>query len=360
MPILIVDFENRAGESVFEGALEQALSIAMEGAPFITAYPRRDAATMARDLKMGTQLNEKTGRLVALSQGIPVILAGMIERNGGGYRVQVRTARTRQSRSRCRWRRPTRPDKAQVLGAVARVAENVREALGDTTPSSTQQAETFTAASLEAVRAYTDAQDLSTSQRDVEAAEKYREALRYDPEFGRAYSGLGASLLRLGNREEAEKNWNEALRRTDRMTEREKLRTYGGYYIGIARNYDKAIETYEQLVAKYPADSAGYNNLAIAYFSTLNFAKALEYGRKAIDIYPKTFKYRSNYALYAMYAGDFKTAAETAQALIKEDPEGRRPVPAARDGGGRGRAISARARDDVSAGHDRRATPACR
>ena len=45
LPVLIVDFENRAGETVFDGALEQALSIAMEGAPFITAFPRRDAAT---------------------------------------------------------------------------------------------------------------------------------------------------------------------------------------------------------------------------------------------------------------------------------------------------------------------------
>ena len=143
------------------------------------------------------------------------------------------------------------------------------------------------------------------------------------------------------------------------MTEREKLRTFGGYYIGIARNTDKAIETYEQLVAKYPADSAGYNNLAIAYFNTLNFAKALEYGRKAIDIYPKTYKYRSNYALYAMYAGDFKTAAATAQELIKEDPEGRRPVPAARDGSGRGRGYPAGAHHLSSRSH-RRATPACR
>ena len=67
------------------------------------------------------------------------------------------------------------------------------------------------------------------------------------------------------------------------MTEREKLRTVGGYYLGIVRNYDKAIETYQELVAKYPADSAGYNNLAVAQFSVLNFAKALEYGRKAIE-----------------------------------------------------------------------------
>ncbi len=320
VPILIVDFENRAGEAVFDGALEQSLSIAMEGAPFITAFPRRDAAVMVRDLKLGSALDEKSGRLIAMSVGIPVILAGTIERSSSGYRVAVRTLAPDKPEPISE-AEATASDKAQVLGAVARIAEDVREALGDTTPSSTQQAETFTAASLDAMRAYTLAQDLSSGQRDAEAAEKYREALRYDPEFGRAYSGLGASMLRMGNREEAEKNWNEALRRTDRMTEREKLRTSGGYYLGIARNIDKAIETYEQLVAKYPADSAGYNNLAIAHFSLLNFAKALEYGRKAIEIYPKTYKYRSNYALYAMYAGDFKTAAETAQPLIKEDPK---------------------------------------
>ena len=105
------------------------------------------------------------------------------------------------------------------------------------------------------------------------------------------------------------------------MTDREKLRTFGGYYLGIARNYDKAVETYEELVAKFPSDSAGYNNLAIAYFSLLNFAKALEHGRKAIEIYPRPTSTAPNYALYAMYAGDFPTAATTAQALIKEDPK---------------------------------------
>jgi tetratricopeptide (TPR) repeat protein/tRNA A-37 threonylcarbamoyl transferase component Bud32 len=319
VPILIVDFQNRAHEPVFDGALEQSLSIAMEGAPFITAFPRADAATMVRDLKLGKALDEESGRLLARREGIPVILAGMIERSGNGYRVAVRRLAPDKPEALSE-SAATAADKSQVLGAVTRIAEDLREALGDT-PSSAQQGETFTAGSLEAMQAYTIAQDLSTSQRDAEAAEKYREALRHDPEFGRAYSGLGASLYRLGNRDEAEKNWNEAMRRADRMTEREKLRTSGGYYIAIARNTDKAIETYEQLVAKYPADSAGYNNLAIAHFATLNFAKAFEYGRKAIEIYPKTYKYRSNYALYAMYAGDFKTAQETAQELIKEDPK---------------------------------------
>ena len=48
------------------------------------------------------------------------------------------------------------------------------------------------------------------------------------------------------------------------MSEREKLRTMGVYYAGPARNYEKAIEEYKLLVTKYPADSAGHNNLAVA------------------------------------------------------------------------------------------------
>ena len=84
--MLIVDFENRAGDTVFDGALEQPLSIAMEAAPFITAFPRREAAGLLRDLKLGPRLDEGSGRLLASREGIPVILAGMIEKTGGGYR----------------------------------------------------------------------------------------------------------------------------------------------------------------------------------------------------------------------------------------------------------------------------------
>jgi tetratricopeptide (TPR) repeat protein/tRNA A-37 threonylcarbamoyl transferase component Bud32 len=319
LPVLIVDFDNAAGEDVFDGVLEQALSIAMEGAPFITAFPRRDAAALVRDRQLGSRLDESSGRLLSLSEGIPVILAGRIERSGGGYKIGVR-AISPDKPEPLKIAEATAADKAQVLATVGKVAESVREALGDTPALDGGGAETFTATSLEAVRAYTLAQDLSSSQKDTEAIEKYKEALKHDKDFGRAYSGLGASYLRLGNQAEAKRNWDEALQRVDRMTEREKLRTTGGYYLGIARNYDKAIDTYEELVKKFPADSAGYNNLALTHFSQLNFAKALEYGRKAIEIYPRTYKYRANYALYAMYASDFQTAASTAQELIKEEP----------------------------------------
>ena len=127
------------------------------------------------------------------------------------------------------------------------------------------------------------------------------------------------SLYYLGQRDAAAGQWEEALKLKDNMSEREQWRTAGSYYAGPGRNPEKAIEEFTKLVDKYPADRAGQNNLAVAYFNALNFAKALEHGQKALDIYPKSVKFRSNFALYAMYAGDFKKAAETAQALIAED-----------------------------------------
>jgi tetratricopeptide (TPR) repeat protein len=51
----------------------------------------------------------------------------------------------------------------------------------------------------------------------------------------------------------------------------------------------------------------------------LDFKRALEEGGRVRDLYPKTILYRGNYALYAMYAGDFPAAAKAARELIQDD-----------------------------------------
>ena len=317
--VLIADFENRSGNPVFTGALEQALSVAMEGASFISAYPRTDAARLTSGATTAPgRLTDENARLVALREGIHVVLAGSIERSADGFQLSLRQLAPDGELVTSISEPASNP--TEVLTAIGKLAEKIRRALGDQTPSEQVLAETFTAANFDAVRAYTTAQQLSQNQKDLEAAEHYRRAIAADKDFGRAYSGLAASLSDLGQKKEAEAMWKEALDRIDRMTPREKLRTLGGYYMQVANDYPMAIENYSQLVQKYPADSAGHNNLAVALFSQLKFAAALEEGRKAIKIYPRSFKYRSNYALYAMYAGDVKTATDTAQQLLEEDP----------------------------------------
>jgi tetratricopeptide (TPR) repeat protein len=180
--------------------------------------------------------------------------------------------------------------------------------------------ETFTAASLEAAKAYISAQELSGAGQFTEAAEYFKEAIELDPKFGRAYVSAALNAYDLGRMDEAEILWEEGFKHLDTMTQRERLRTLGLYYSMVTRNYPKAIETYQELVDIYRADDAGHNNLAVLHFFNLNFEAALEEGAKTLEIYPDMAIYRGNYALYAMYAGDFDVAVEQMQQLLETDP----------------------------------------
>ncbi|NNC54729.1 MAG: tetratricopeptide repeat protein, partial [Pseudomonadales bacterium] len=195
------------------------------------------------------------------------------------------------------------------------LAKELRSALGDASVDEKQ--ELFTVGSLEAAREYVLAQRLHLQGKDDEAIVHYRQATELDPEFGRAYSGWALSEFRLGRIEESEVRWQKALSYLDRMTERERLRTLGLYYLVVSKNYDKAVDNYQELVNKYPADSGGHNNLAIAYFYLREFAKARHEGGLAMAIYPKELIYKSNFALYAMYASEFDTAVAEASQVIK-------------------------------------------
>jgi eukaryotic-like serine/threonine-protein kinase len=319
--ILVTDIENRTGEAVFNGVTEQALGVALEGAPFITVYPRADAERLIGQIAQGTRLDLDRGRLVAQREGINVILAGFIAREDDGYRITVNTidpvpGTVLETAS-------VTASRDEVLSRLGQLGSDVRSLLGDTSPESARIAEreTFTAASLEAASLYTQGQALLAAGKYGEAIPLYQKATALDPAFGRAYSSWAASAWSLGRTEEAESLYKRAFSVIDRMTEHEKYRLYGSYYLTVARSYDRAIENYTTLVELYPADYAGHSNLAVAYFYVLNFAKAVEHGQKALALYPASLKQRNNYALYAMYGGDFATARRESEAVLKADPQ---------------------------------------
>ena len=311
--VLVSDFANKTGEPVFDGLMEPAITVGIEGASFITAYPRANAQRIGRLIKAGDRLDESTSRLVALREGIKVVLLGSVEKRGSGYTISVQAVdpSTRQvlftSSANAR-------DRNAVLTAGGTLATRVRSELGDT--RTVDAKETLSTASLDAVAAYNRAQELSTAGKNAEAVEFFRKATEIDPSFGRAYGGLAVSLSRLGQTQQAEAMWQEALKHIDVMSDREKYRLLGMYYSMVTRNIETARDTYKKLVEQYPADGAGHNNLAVSYFSLRNFDQAVNEGRLALQIYPNNALYRSNYALYAMYAGNFQVATQEAGKLI--------------------------------------------
>ena len=101
----------------------------------------------------------------------------------------------------------------------------------------------------------------------LEAERHFRRALELDPNDLGAMSGLALQLWR---------DPEAALALLDRMTERERYRTLGLYYSMVSLNFANAIDNYQQLVERFPADGAGNNNLAVLYTMTAQYDRALE------------------------------------------------------------------------------------
>jgi tetratricopeptide (TPR) repeat protein len=154
-----------------------------------------------------------------------------------------------------------------------------------------------------------------------EALAAYEAAVEEDPDFGRAYAGMGVVYGNLRQEAKAEASFQKALQHLDRMSERERYRTLGGYFLLVSHNADKAIENYQQLVERYPADGGAHSNLAYAYHMARQFERAVEAGRAAVELDPGNLIKRINFAIYAIYAGDFSTSMKESELVYEQNPD---------------------------------------
>jgi len=316
--VLVADFENRAGDPVFDGALEQTFALGLEEAPFIDLFRRADARRRAGQLDptASGRLDERLAQLVCRSEGIPVLIEGSIEKQGDGYRLHVRAfdplaARTLTELERTIKRKTQAVEEAMGLGL------RMSSRLGGV-PEETERAmsrETFTTSSLEAMQAYDKAQDMARAGRSKDAIAEYERAVQEDPNFGRAYAGLAVIYYNSGDQKKAEEYQGQALSLIDRMTEREKLRTRSNWYL-MTKNYPKAIEECGNLVKLFPADSAGVSNLAMAHYFARDMERAVEFGKRRVELNPQGVVARANLAWYEIASGGFEQAETEARQAI--------------------------------------------
>src|SRR4029077_6388491 len=121
--------------------------------------------------------------------------------------------------------------------------------------------------------------------------------------------------------QDSEKYAKEALRYLDGMTERERFATRGNYY-RITGDFQQCAKEYNDLIARYAADTVALNNLGVCRAKMRDMPGAVDAMRRAVQILPKRVTYRANLALFADYAGDFATAEQELQALESPDSHG--------------------------------------
>jgi eukaryotic-like serine/threonine-protein kinase len=316
LSVLVADFTNHTGDPIFDDTLEPMFNVALEGASFINAFNRGAARKLASQLPHPTdRLDEQPARLVAVSQGIGAVITGELSRRGDKYSLSA-TALDATNGNVIAKAEAMAATKDEVLLAIPKLAAPIRQALGDATPESAQlQAAggAFTAASLEAVHQYGLAMEQQFAGKTQEALGSFSKAAELDPNFARAYSGISAAYGNLGRPTEADKYAKLAMQHIDRMTERERYRVRGLYYLGAGK-WQNCVEEYNELVKRYPSDNIGHINLSICYSQLRNWPKAVDEARQDVNLHHDASG-RADLSLFSSYAGDFQTGEREARQL---------------------------------------------
>ena len=106
-------------------------------------------------------------------------------------------------------------------------------------------------------------------------------AISLDPKSSRAWRERGRAHFRLGQRQEAEKDFLTAVSLDpDDWTARNSL---GSYYLSLNR-FDEAILEYERMQALAPDNTRAYNNLGSVYLQQERFEKASEMYERSLSL----------------------------------------------------------------------------
>jgi serine/threonine protein kinase/tetratricopeptide (TPR) repeat protein len=320
--VIIADVENQTDDPDLKGALEQLLEISLGGAEHVSIFEHKQAVNLIKrfDPSANGELTEKNTPLLCRREGINVIIKASIASDKNGFLIKAMASDPVSGKNLAEADR-TIKTKTDILKAADYLSTKLRVGLGVIPPGSAEALikETFTTSSLEAMGSYAEAQDLDAHGKEKDAIDAYLRAIDHDPNFGRAYAGLAVVYYAQGEWQLAEKYYKEALDRIDQMTDREKHRTRGGYYL-FKQNYKRAIEEYSALVQQNPKDMAGYTNLAFAYFISYKMADAFQIGLRAVELDPENLDYRYNQSWYALAYGDFERATLEARKTLEIDP----------------------------------------
>ena len=288
--ILLADFVNTTGDAVLDGTLKTALAVQLEQSPYLNLLSDERVREMLRYMERSPdeRVTKEIAREICERQGLKALLAGSVSNLGSHYVISLEAINAHTGDVIARQQEEAE-SKEQVLRTLGQAATKLREKLGESL-SSIQKfdapIEQATTTSLEALKAFSLAQEASLKGNYSESVKHVNRALELDPNFLRAHQLQGMNYSFLGQSELAIQFATKAFELRDRGSEFERLHISSGYYWNITGELDKATETLEYMTQTYPRSSAAHNNLGGQYGSSGQYEKALEEYREAITLNP--------------------------------------------------------------------------
>jgi predicted Ser/Thr protein kinase len=226
--IVLADFTNKTGDSVFDDTLRQGLAVQLEQSPFLSLISEDRIQQTLRLMGQppDARLTPQIAREICQRTDSAGVLNGSIASLGSQYVLGIQAVNCRTGDSLAE-EQATAGGKEQVLKAVGDAAAKLRNKLGEslnTVQKFDTPLEQATTPSLEALQAYSVGwKDMLEKGDSVAAVPLFQKAIGLDPNFAMAYNALGAMYANLGESTLAAKNSRKAYELRGQASERSLL-----------------------------------------------------------------------------------------------------------------------------------------
>jgi eukaryotic-like serine/threonine-protein kinase len=288
--IVLADFANTTGESVFDDTLKQALAVDLGQSPFLNILSEEKVRQTLQEMTRSPneRLTQDLAREVCQRSGGKAYLAGSIVALGAQYVIGLDALNCTNGDTLAR-EQVTAPGKEQVLPALGQAASRLRNKLGESLSSVRKfdvPLDEATTSSLEALKAHTLGLRAAREKGDSEAIPFDKRAIELDPNFALAYDNLGVDYSNLNQPSLAGAYLNKAFDLRERVTEREKFHITSQYYGLAAGDLEKANQIYEMWIKVYPRDDVPYGDLGSNCMILGQYEKAAAQTRESLRIDP--------------------------------------------------------------------------
>jgi serine/threonine protein kinase/tetratricopeptide (TPR) repeat protein len=278
--IVLANFTNETGETVFNEALKEALVSDLQQSPFLNILSDDAVNQQLRYMghSAGERLTPEMAREVCRRQGIKAVLLGSIVDVGRHYMIALK-AMDCQSSEVLDEEPVEANSREDVLTTLHRAATNMRKKLGESLASiqkhdiPLQQA---TTSSLEALQAYSMAIRTAQSGDTMAALRLFKRAVGIDPNFALAYEKLGLVYSDLGEPDLSAANAKKAFDLRGRVTDLERFSIESTYYQSVTGESEKATGVNEEWKQIYPQNVAPYFKLGLLDSSLGKLDQALD------------------------------------------------------------------------------------
>ncbi len=290
--IVLADFTNTTGESVFDGTLKQALAIQLEQSPYLKLLPDQSVRSTLKlmDRAPNTRLDTDTAREVCLRSNSSLLLSSSISSVGTHYMIGLRALDCHSGDTLASVAAEAE-NRDAVLKRLGQAGDELREKLGESLTSVqryNKPLDQATTSSLDALQAFTEGRALQWQKGDEASIPLHKRAVELDPNFARAYASLGMAYQNVGETSMAQQSFTKAFELRDRVSERERYYIEACYYSFATGELIKANQTYRDWIAAYPNDYVPYANLPLNQVAMGEYDKVLETARQALRLNPES------------------------------------------------------------------------